>query len=87
MINRYVSRVEQACGEGREFIAILKQGKRKEALEKILSKCRVKRSISGVMAICEYKGKEISVFNIGKLVLKGVKGEDEALSVLKELLT
>lgn len=86
MLKEYVSRIEEACGEGRDFIVILKYAKREEAVRRILEKCRIERTFSKVMMMGKYKNKEISVFITGKLILKGLKGRKEAEEILEELL-
>ncbi|TEU05604.1 hypothetical protein E3I90_03975 [Candidatus Bathyarchaeota archaeon] len=87
LLKEYVSRIEEACGEGRDFIVILKYAKREEAVRRILEKCKIERTFSKVMMMGKYKNKEISVFITGKLILKGLKGRKEAEEILEELLT
>ena len=36
LLEEYVSRIEKACGEGRDFIVILKYAKREEAIKRII---------------------------------------------------
>jgi len=86
LLNKYVSRIEEACGEGRDFIVILKYAQRDEAIKKILEKCIAQQTVLGVLIKGKYKGKEISVFRSGKLILKGIKDRNEAESILQELL-
>ena len=86
MLKEYVSRIEEACGEGRDFIIILKYAKREEAVKKILDKCKIERTFSKVMMMGKYKDKDISVFITGKLIIKGLKGRKEAEEILEELL-
>jgi len=87
LLKEYVSRIEEACGEGRDFIVILKYAKREEAVRRILEKCKIERTFSKVMMMGKYKDKDISVFITGKLILKGLKGRKEAEEILEELLT
>ena len=86
LLKEYVSRVEEACGEGRDFIVILKYAKREEAVKKILDKFKIERAFSKVMMMGKYKDKDISVFITGKLIIKGLKGRKEAEEILEELL-
>jgi len=86
VLKEYVSRIEEACGEGRDFIIILKYAKREEAVKKILDKCKIERTFSKVMMMGKYKDKDISVFITGKLIIKGLKGRKEAEEILEELL-
>jgi hypothetical protein len=86
LLKEYISRIEEACGEGRDFIVILKYAKREEAVKKILDKCKIERTFSKVMTMGKYKDKDISVFITGKLIIKGLKGRKEAEEILEELL-
>lgn len=88
MLKEYVSRIEEACGDGKErdFIVILKYAKREEAMEKILAKCKVDKTLSGVLVIGRYNDKEVSIFRTGRLILKGLKKRGEAENILNELL-
>jgi hypothetical protein len=86
LLKEYISRIEEACGEGRDFIVILRYAKREEAVKKILDKCKIERTFSKVMTMGKYKDKDISVFITGKLIIKGLKGRKEAEEILEELL-
>jgi ribonuclease HIII len=86
LLNEYVGRIEEACGEGRDFIVILKYAKREEAIKRVLEKCEIERIFSGVMTQGKYKDKGISIFVSGKLIIKGLKGKEEAEEILEELL-
>ncbi len=85
-MNKYVSRVEETCGEERDFVVILKYAKREEAMKRILDKCKIERTLSGVLQKGRYKNKEISVFISGKLILKGLKEKEDAEELLEEIL-
>ena len=86
LLNEYVGRIEETCGEDRDFIVILKYAKREEAIERVLEKCEIERTFSGVMTQGKYKDKGISIFASGKLIIKGLKGKEEAEEILEELL-
>ncbi len=86
LLNKYVSKIYEACGEGRDFVVILKYAEREEAMRKILEKCKIKRSIAGVLTTCVYEAKEVSVSITGKLILKEVNGRENAEKILNKLL-
>jgi len=86
LIDEYVSRLHEACGEERDFIVTLKYAKKEEAIKKILEKCKAHHTISNILTRCTYKDKEVSVFVTGKVVIKGFKGRKEAEEFLKDLL-
>ncbi len=87
LLREYISRIEEACGEGQDFIVILKRARRQETIDRLLGKCKVEGSLSRIMTKGKYRGKDISVFITGKLILKGLKGREEAEELLEELLT
>lgn len=86
MLNEYVSRIEETCGEEKDFVIILKYAKREEAMKRILDKCKIERTLSGVLQKVRYKDKEISVFITGKLIIKGLQKKKETEELVEELL-
>lgn len=86
LLEEYVSRIYEACGEGGDFIVVLKHAKTEEAIGRILAKCEAKRVLSRVLTLCSFRGKEISVSITGKLVVKGLQGEKNVEAILEELL-
>jgi len=81
-----VNRIEEACGEGRDFIVILKYAKRGEAIRKILEKIKTEHTLSRVMTKGRYENKDVSIFVTGKLIIKGLEGRTEAEEILEKLL-
>ncbi|HDI53010.1 MAG TPA: hypothetical protein ENF89_02535 [Candidatus Bathyarchaeota archaeon] len=86
-LDRYVSRIEEACGERGDYIVILRYDKQREALERILSRCEVEKTISGIMIKAAYRGLSLTLFTTGKILLKGVRDRVEAERTLMELLS
>lgn len=86
LLKEYVNRIDEACGEERDFIVILKYAKREEALRKVLEKIEIERTLSRVMTKGRYEDRDISVFVTGKLIIKGLKGRKEAEEILGKLL-
>ena len=86
MLKKYVNRIEEACGEGRDFIVILKYAKRGEAIRKILEKIKTEHTLSRVMTKGRYENKDVSIFVTGKLIIKGLEGRTEAKEILEKLL-
>lgn len=87
LLEEYVNRLEEACGEGKDFIIVLKCGKREEAIKRILERSEVDCVLSGILTKARYKGREISVFTTGKLILKGVETRETVWRILEELLS
>jgi len=86
LLKKYVNRIEEACGEGRDFIVILKYAKRGEAIRKILEKIKTEHTLSRVMTKGRYENKDVSIFVTGKLIIKGLEGRTEAEEILEKLL-
>lgn len=85
MLGEYVSKIDEACGEGKEFIITLRYDKREEALKKVLGKCHLDKTIAGILTKGKYKDKDVSIFRSGKLVVRQFHGREEAESFLEEL--
>jgi len=85
LLEEYVSKLDEACGAGTEFVVTLKYGKRDEALRKVLEKCNIGQGLSGILTKGKYKDKEISIFRTGKMVIRKFEGRKEAENFLEEL--
>lgn len=78
-------KIDEACGEGREFIVTLKYSVRDKAFGKVFEKCRLAPNLSSMLMKGKYLDKEISIFKTGKLVIREFKGRKEATDFLEEL--
>lgn len=86
LLGEYVSRMDEACGEGKEFIVTLKYSKRSEVMKRILQKCTTKQNLSGILIKGKFKDKEVSIFKTGKLVIREFQGRKEAETFLEDLI-
>ena len=86
LLREYISKIDEACGEGREFIVTLKYHKRKEVMKRVLQKCVIRQNLSGILIKGKYKAKEVSIFTTGKLVIKEFNGRREAETFLEDLI-
>jgi ribonuclease HIII len=86
LIEDYVNRIEEACGEEKDTIVLFKHSKKEEAIKKILSKMELEKSISNILFSGKFKDKKINLFKTGKLVIKGIHGKKEIEDFLNELL-
>lgn len=86
LLEGYVSKIDDVCGDGKEFIVTLNYDKKEESFEKILKKCHVKQRLSGILIKAEYGDKDVSIFKTGKLLISGFDGVEEAEKFLEELL-
>ena len=85
MLKDYVSKLDDVCGVGMDFIVTLKPQTREEAINKVLTKCRVEQNQSGILTKGHYKNKEVSIFRTGTLMIREFNGREEAQRFLEEL--
>jgi len=80
-----VSKLDDVCGVGMDFIVTLKPQTSEEALNKVLAKCGVEQNHSGILTKGHYKDKEVSIFRTGTLMIREFRGREEAQRFLEEL--
>jgi len=86
LLEKYVGKMDEACGEGKEFIVTLRHDKVNEAISRVLEKVSVEHSVAGMLTKAKYKDKQVDIFRNGKLVIREFHGREEAESFLGELL-
>ena len=85
-IEDYVARIEETCGEEKDFIVIFKYDKKEEAVTKILGKAKVKKSISAVIFELTFKDVSFRLYGTGKAIFRDLKDKSELQNVLTDLL-
>ncbi|MBC7130018.1 hypothetical protein H5T51_02205 [Candidatus Bathyarchaeota archaeon] len=85
-LDDYVSRIEETCGEERHFIVFLKYERSKEAIDKILKRAKLERSISNIIYELNFDGISLRVYSSGKILVKNIKEKDVLLKALSKLL-
>ncbi len=85
-VEDYVARIEETCGEEKGAVVTLKYDKKNEAMNKILKKAKLKKSLSGIIFELEFKGVSFSMFSSGKAIFKGVKSKEVLHDLLVALL-
>ncbi|MGB9756673.1 MAG: hypothetical protein ACPLVJ_02695 [Candidatus Bathyarchaeales archaeon] len=85
-IEDYVARIEETCGEERAFIVILKYEKKEEAINKILKKAKMEKSISSIIFELTFKGVSFRLYGTGKAIFRNLKDKTALESVLTDLL-
>jgi hypothetical protein len=85
-IEDYVARIEETCGEERDFIVILKYDKKEEAINKILKKAKVERSISAIIFELSFRGVSFRLYGTGKAIFRNLKDKSVLQNVLTDLL-
>jgi len=85
-IEDYVARIEETCGEEKDFIVILKYDKKEEAINKILKKAKVERSISAIIFELSFRGVSFRLYGTGKAIFRNLKDKSVLQNVLTDLL-
>ncbi len=87
IVDNYVSRIEETCGEEKNFIVILKYERKDEAIKKILQKAKMEKSVASVIFDLNFKGFSIRAYANGKIIFKNLRDKNVLMDVLSELLT
>lgn len=82
----YVARIEEACGEERDFIVVFKYDKKDEVIAKILEKARIEKSISRVIFELTFRNVSFRLYGTGKAIFRNLKDKGELKNVLSDLL-
>jgi hypothetical protein len=85
-IEDYIARIEETCGEERDFIVIFKYEKKEEAVAKILKKAKTEKSISAIIFELTFKGVSFRLYGTGKAIFRNLKDKSELQNVLTDLL-
>lgn len=85
-IEDYVARIEETCGEEKDFIVIFKYDKKEEAIAKILKKAKKEKSISTIIFELTFKDVSFRLYGTGKAIFRNLKERSELQNVLVELL-
>ena len=85
-IEDYVARIEETCGEEKDFIVIFKYDKKEEAIAKILKKAKIENSISAIIFELTFKDVSFRLYGTGKAIFRNLKGKSELQNVLVDLL-
>ncbi|MEM3623417.1 MAG: hypothetical protein QXZ02_04010 [Candidatus Bathyarchaeia archaeon] len=85
-LDDYVARIEETCGEEKDFIVILKYDKKEEAINKILKKAKIEKSISTIIFELKFKDVSFRLYGTGKAIFRNLKDKSVLQSVLTDLL-
>jgi len=85
-IEDYVARIEETCGEERNFIVIFKYDKKDEAIANILKKAKKEKSISAIIFELTFKNVSFRLYGTGKAIFRNLKEKRELQNILIDLL-
>jgi hypothetical protein len=85
-IDDYVTRIEQTCGEEKDFIVLFKYDKKEEAITKILQKAKKEKAISTIIFELTFQNTSFRLYGTGKAIFRNLKDKNELQKVLSDLL-
>ena len=85
-IEEYVARIEETCGEEKDFIVIFKYDKKEQAVAKILKKAKIGKSISAIVFELTFKDVSFRLYGTGKAIFRNLKNKSELQNLLADLL-
>lgn len=85
-VEDYVARIEETCGEEKQFVVILKYDSKNQAIAKILKKAKVEKSISRIIFDLTFKNVSFRLYGTGKAIFRNLKNREELQKVLADLL-
>jgi hypothetical protein len=85
-VEDYVARVEETCGEEKDFIVIFKYDRKGEAVSKILQRAKREKSVSNLIYELTFGNVSFRLYSTGKAIFRNLKEKSELQRVLAELL-
>ncbi|MEM3565461.1 MAG: hypothetical protein QXK18_01120 [Candidatus Bathyarchaeia archaeon] len=87
VLDDYIARIEEACGEEKDYIVHFKYDKKEEAITKILKKATMQKTTAKIIFDLTYGETAIRLYATGKAVFKKVKDKNQLNQILTELLS
>jgi len=85
-IEDYVARIEETCGEEKNYVVIFKYDLKNQAIAKILKKAKVEKSISRIIFDLTFENVFFRLYGTGKAIFRNLKDKEELQKVLADLL-
>jgi hypothetical protein len=85
-VEDYVARVEETCGEEKNYVVMFKYNKRNEAIKKILKKAKAEKSISRVSFDLTFANVSFRLYGTGKAIFRNLKDKGKLQKILADLL-
>lgn len=85
-VGDYVARIEETCGQERQFVVTLKYALKDQAISKILKKAKLEKSISRIIFELTFGNVSFRLYSTGKAIFRNLKEEEELRKVLADLL-
>ena len=85
-VEDYVARIEETCGEEKQFVVIFKYNLKNQAIAKILNKAELQKSISRIIFELTFGEVSFRLYGTGKAIFRNLKDKEELRKVLADLL-
>ena len=85
-VEDYVARIEETCGEEKQFVVIFKYNLKNQAIAKILNKAELQKSISRIIFELTFGEVSFRLYGTGKAIFRNLKAKEELRKVLADLL-
>jgi ribonuclease HIII len=82
----YIARIEETCGDEKNFIVIFKYDKKGEVIAKILKKAKKEKAISTIIFELTYDNMSFRLYGTGKAIFRGLKNKEELKNFLSNLI-
>ncbi len=85
-VEDYVARIEETCGEERNYVVIFRFDRKNEAIAKMLEKAKIEKSISRIAFELNFKNVSFRLYGTGKAIFRNLNGKDKLKEILTDLL-
>ncbi|MCK4433909.1 hypothetical protein KAU92_00350 [Candidatus Bathyarchaeota archaeon] len=85
-VEDYVSRIEETCGEEKNFVVTFRYNTKDDAIAKILKRAKEEKSISRIIFELSFENVSFRLYGTGKAIFRNLKDKKELQKVLADLL-
>jgi adenylate kinase family enzyme len=85
-VEDFVARIEETCGEEKDFIVIFKYEKKEEIIKKILQRAKKEKAISTIIFELTFQNVSFRLYGTGKAIFRNLKDKNEIQRILSDLL-
>ncbi|MCK4313713.1 hypothetical protein E3J49_00060 [Candidatus Bathyarchaeota archaeon] len=86
MVEDYVARIEETCGEEKHFIVVFKYEVKNKVIAKILERAKVEKSFSQIVFELTFGSVSFRLYGTGKAIFRSLRDKEELHKVLVDLL-
>jgi hypothetical protein len=85
-VEDFVARIEETCGDEKNFIVTFRYERKDEAISKINGRASRQKSASTIIHEMAFKGVSFRLYGSGKAIFRDVKDKKELQGILSGLL-